>query len=406
MNKTTGKWLSGLGLVALLISCPVCHRGPIEQHLTAQSRTALTKAGLPEWARNVSYSGFDATLFGPSAEATRAGSVVRQVLTTEVPWLADIKILGKKSGSSTPATPEAPTATAEPSAAPSESPTAAPTPSPAPAASPTPQASPLALAAGEATGLVQILSYEGTVYVRGVYPDDASRQSALQAARAAFGSRVKDETTLSGKGGSLGWPEQALKSLSALKPVRGLELSAGGDLVTLTGQVGSDEEKTKLGGLVKASLPATVTVENRLTLAGECVSVPTPAPTAALPETERKSAQEKLNTVVGGGEVLFATASSRLRAEAYPYLDRIAEALKSQTSATVVVGGHTDNQGDEGSNRQLSQKRADSVRSYLIARGVPTRHLFAQGFGSSQPIASNAAEEGRRRNRRIGFVVR
>ena len=403
MNTTTGKWLSGLGLVALMILCPVCHREPIEQHLTAQSRAALTKAGLPEWARNVSYSGFDATLFGPSAEATRAGSVVRQTLTTEVPWLADIKILGKKAASSTPATPAA---TAEPSAAPRESPTAAPTPSPAPKASPAPQASPLALAAGEATGLVQILSYEGTVYVRGVYPDDASRQSALQAARAAFGSRIKDETTLSGKGGSLGWPEQALKSLSALKPVRGLELSAGGDLVTLTGQVGSEEEKTKLGGLVKASLPATVTLENRLTLTGESVPVPTPAPAAALPAPERKSAQEKLNAVVGAGEVLFATASSRIRAEAYPYLDSIAGALKSQTTATVVVGGHTDNQGDEGSNRQLSQKRADSVRSYLIARGVPTRHLFAQGFGSSQPIASNVAEEGRRRNRRIGFVVR
>lgn len=401
MNRTVGKWLSALGLVALMVLCPMCHREPIEQHLKAESRAALSRAGLPEWAKNVSFSGFDATLFGPRGQAKQAGSVVRGVLSSQVPWLADIKILGKRE----PDTDASPTPEASPSPEPSAAPEASPNPEPSP--SPEPTARPTALAAGEPTGLVQILAYEDKVYVRGVYPDDTSRQSAVQAAKAAFGAAtVRDETTLSGKGGKLGWPEETLKSLTALKSVRGLELSAGGDLVTLTGQARSAAERERLGGIVKASLPATVTLENRLTLAGEKPALVTPPASAALPETERKSAQQALNGVVGAGQVLFATASSRIRPEAYPYLDTIAETLKSQTAATVVVGGHTDNQGEESGNRLLSQKRADSVRSYLIARGVPARHLFAQGFGSSQPVADNHSEEGRRRNRRIGFVVR
>lgn len=409
MNRTVGKWLSVLGLVALMVFCPLRHREPIEQHLKAESSAALARAGLPEWARNVSFSGFDATLFGPRDQAKQAGSVVRGVLSSQVPWLADIKLLGKREPDTD--TSPSPEPSASPEASPTPEPSASPEASPSPEASaspsPTPTARPTALAAGEPTGLVQVLSYENKVYVRGVYPDSASRQSAVQAAQAAFGAgAVRDETTLSGKGGTLGWPEETLKSLSALKSVRGLELSAGGDLVTLTGQVGSAAERERLGGIIKASLPATVALENRLTLAGEKLATLAPPASAALPETERKSTQQTLNGVVGSGEVLFATASSRIRPEAYPYLDNIAETLKSQTAATVVVGGHTDNQGEESGNRQLSQKRADSVRSYLIARGVPARHLFAQGFGSSQPVANNNSEEGRRRNRRIGFVVR
>ncbi|WP_395145991.1 OmpA family protein, partial [Armatimonas sp.] len=132
----------------------------------------------------------------------------------------------------------------------------------------------------------------------------------------------------------------------------------------------------------------------------------TPSASTALPTADRQKAQRLLDGIVGKGEVLFATASSRLQPGAYPYLNQIGEALKSQTTATIVVGGHTDNQGEEPDNRRLSQKRADSVRAYLVARGTPTKHLYAQGYGSSQPITTNTTEEGRRRNRRIGFVVR
>ena len=172
------------------------------------------------------------------------------------------------------------------------------------------------------------------------------------------------------------------------------------------GSVSSNAERTRLGTALKAALPAGVSLENQLTLAGGTRPVPEPSESVALPQEERQKAQSTINTVVGTGEVLFTTGSSRIKAEAYPYLNQIAEALTAQSGATVTVGGHTDNAGQETDNRRLSQKRADSVRAYLVARGVPALHLFARGYGSSQPVASNATEEGRYRNRRIGFTVR
>lgn len=385
--------MGALGLLALAVLCPTCHRTPIEKYLKGEAEAALKRDGLmgqpgkTDWS--VAVDGLDVNLFGPSDTATRAQAIVQNELSAHVPWFFDVNLLGQSG--------------ATPSPKPSASPAASATPTPTPSASPKPAA---VATDGNVTGLVQVLSYEGIHYVRGVYPDDASRKAAVRAVQAAFGGTVKDETTLSGNGGELGWPEQPLKTLTALKSVRNLEISAGGDVITMAGLVRSDAERQKLGAMMKATLPSGVTLENQLTLAGETRAVPEPSSTAALSETERQKAQAQINAVVASGEVLFATASSRIKPEAYPYLNQITEALKAQTGATIVVGGHTDGEGDSAANRLLSQKRADSVRAYLVSRGIPSVHLFARGYGSSQPIASNATEEGRRRNRRTGFTVR
>ena len=77
MNRTAGVCLSALGLVALIFLCPTCRRSPIEQHLKEQSEAALTRAGLTDWT--VGFEGRDARLFGPSAEAEQARTLVAQV---------------------------------------------------------------------------------------------------------------------------------------------------------------------------------------------------------------------------------------------------------------------------------------------------------------------------------------
>ena len=398
-----------MGLLALAVLCPNCHRTPIEKYLKGEAEAALKRDGLigqpgkMDWS--VGVDGFDISLFGPSGTATRAQSIVQNELSSRVPWFFDVNLLGQSGAKPSPEPSSSPIAVASASASPepSASPSVVASASPEPSASPKPAA---VVTAGNVTGLVQVLSYEGIHYVRGIYPDDASRQAAVKAVQTAFGGTVKDETTLSGSGGEFGWPMQPLKTLTALKGVRNLELSAGGDVVTLAGLVRSDAERQKLGETIKATLPAGITLENQLTLAGETRLVPEPSSTAALSEAERQKAQTQINAVVASGEVLFATASSRIKPEAYPYLNQITEALKTQSGATVIVGGHTDGEGDSAPNRILSLKRADSVRAYLVSRGVASIHLFARGYGSSQPIASNATEEGRRRNRRTGFTVR
>ena len=72
----------------------------------------------------------------------------------------------------------------------------------------------------------------------------------------------------------------------------------------------------------------------------------------------------------------------------------------------MVVEGHTDSQGADAMNQELSQKRAESVRTYLVSRGIAADRITAQGFGPSRPIADNTSPEGRANNRRVEIVVK
>ena len=88
-------------------------------------------------------------------------------------------------------------------------------------------------------------------------------------------------------------------------------------------------------------------------------------------------------------------------------LNDVAEALtKQDVDSTIVVEGHTDSQGTAASNQELSQKRAESVRTYLVSRGIAADRITAAGFGPTRSIADNASPEGRANNRRVEIVVK
>ena len=104
------------------------------------------------------------------------------------------------------------------------------------------------------------------------------------------------------------------------------------------------------------------------------------------------------------GEVLFQTGKSDLKAGAMAKLDQIAEALRGKEQPMVVFG-FTDNVGTRDFNMDLSQKRANSVRDYLVQRGIPQDLITAQGKGPDSPISDNGSVEGRAANRRVEIVV-
>ncbi|MGV6859375.1 MAG: OmpA family protein, partial [bacterium] len=99
--------------------------------------------------------------------------------------------------------------------------------------------------------------------------------------------------------------------------------------------------------------------------------------------------------------VKFKTGSADLTEESLGILDKLVEGLKSLTGIKLEVSGHTDDRGDAELNRNLSQQRAESVRSYLIESGVPAESLQAKGYGEEKPVADNATPEGRAQNRRV-----
>jgi outer membrane protein OmpA-like peptidoglycan-associated protein len=105
------------------------------------------------------------------------------------------------------------------------------------------------------------------------------------------------------------------------------------------------------------------------------------------------------------GSVLFPSDQATLLPEAQTRLNQVAEALLATKGRTLVIEGHTDARGSADHNLDLSQRRAEAVRIYLISRGYPADKIIAQGLGKARPVADNASAEGRANNRRVEIVV-
>jgi len=101
----------------------------------------------------------------------------------------------------------------------------------------------------------------------------------------------------------------------------------------------------------------------------------------------------------------FETNSDIIRPESFFDLNRMAKFLTKHTELKVGIEGHTDNVGNDAANEDLSKRRAESVKKYLIAKGVIAQNLFPVGYGEKKPIASNDTEQGRLLNRRVEFKV-
>ncbi|HIO96664.1 MAG TPA: OmpA family protein, partial [Leucothrix sp.] len=104
--------------------------------------------------------------------------------------------------------------------------------------------------------------------------------------------------------------------------------------------------------------------------------------------------------------VNFLTGSSSLTAQSLPILDAAAATIMKNPSIKLEISGHTDNQGNSALNKNLSQRRANTVMIHLIKRGVEAGKLVAKGYGDQNPVADNATDAGRKSNRRVELKIR
>ena len=100
----------------------------------------------------------------------------------------------------------------------------------------------------------------------------------------------------------------------------------------------------------------------------------------------------------------FDFAKSTIKPHSYAALDRVADLIKRK-NLNLKLSGHTDNVGSKTRNLALSRERAESVKAYLVGKGVNASKIEAVGYGMSQPIASNKTAEGRQKNRRVEFTI-
>jgi OmpA-OmpF porin, OOP family len=101
----------------------------------------------------------------------------------------------------------------------------------------------------------------------------------------------------------------------------------------------------------------------------------------------------------------FETGKAELKPEAYPVIDELVEYLNRKDDEKIEIGGHTDNVGKADANMVLSQNRANTVRAYLLMKGIAPERVTAKGYGMEQPVAENDTPEGRALNRRTEVKV-
>lgn len=133
-----------------------------------------------------------------------------------------------------------------------------------------------------------------------------------------------------------------------------------------------------------------------------CPTVKGIAANNGCPELDQET-QEILAVALEG--IQFETSKDVLKNESYPILDRVVAIMEKHPEYNMAIEGHTDSSGDDAMNLDLSKRRAKRAMDYLISKGIDANRLSSEGFGETQPVASNDTKEGRAKNRRVEFRI-
>jgi len=131
-----------------------------------------------------------------------------------------------------------------------------------------------------------------------------------------------------------------------------------------------------------------------------------PAPAPEKPKPAPKPAPKPVaEKVTLAADVLFDFDKSALKSEGKAKLDDLAQKIRGINLEVVIAIGHTDSIGSDAYNQKLSVRRAESVKAYLVSKGIEPNRIYTEGKGEKQPVASNKTKEGRAKNRRVEIEV-
>lgn len=239
------------------------------------------------------------------------------------------------------------------------------------------------------------LSPEGLVQLRGRLGSDYARDMVDSYAKAAFGATSVYTAARIVPDLPADWPVRVLAGLEALATLENGALVVTPDQVMLRGTSHMEEASAEIARLLADKLGENQNFDLEITYE----EPPEPAETTLDPDR----CANLLAEVQANDKIAFEPGSATIAASASGTMDRIADLLQSCGPIRLEIQGHTDSQGREEMNQQLSQARAQSVLNELRARRVLTASYAAVGYGESQPIADNGTEAGREANRRIEF---
>ncbi|MEW2912998.1 OmpA family protein [Leisingera sp. JC11] len=241
------------------------------------------------------------------------------------------------------------------------------------------------------------LSPEGQVQLRGRLSDAALRTVADSYAKARFGSANVHTATRVVADLPADWPVRVLAGLEALSYLQRGSVTVTPENLELRGMSYRKDAPSEIARFLSAKLGEAETYGLDISYEEPPAPKDQPIP-PELCEAQLAGAQAE-------SKIAFEPGSATIAAESAGTMDRIAEVLANCGPVRLEIQGHTDSQGREVMNQNLSQARAQSVLNELRARRVVTSTFAAKGYGESEPIADNGTEEGREANRRIEFKL-
>jgi len=241
------------------------------------------------------------------------------------------------------------------------------------------------------SGSLRFTTRSGALGIEGLVPSDQTRSDLLTAARELWGDAgVAADLTVEPKLDVRAWPDSFLPLLLGLHyRGRDLDVELTDGQAIISGTVVSPLTEQRILGAAATLLPGFEIVDR--------LSVREPA-------TDGERLQARLDEQLHGKIVEFESDSANLTPQGQAVLDVVVAILK-ETPGRVEIGGHTDSTHTTEHNLELSRSRAETVRDYLVKKGISTKRLETVGYGETRPIASNETPEGRQHNRRTEFQV-
>jgi OOP family OmpA-OmpF porin len=244
---------------------------------------------------------------------------------------------------------------------------------------------------------VATLSPEGLVQIRGQVDSEVTRETVNSFAKARFTSNAVHSTARVAKNLPNDWSLRVLTGLETLSYLSNGAVIVQPEDLSVSGNTGKQDASAAIAGFLSDKLGQrsqfSIDVSYKEAL-DPVASIPTP-----------EECEARIAEVQADNKINFEPGSSNIDSNGAQIMDRIAEILAECGEIRMEIQGHTDSQGREVMNQQLSQARARAVLDELRLRRVLTSSFTAKGYGESDPIADNGTEEGREANRRIEFKL-
>ena len=243
--------------------------------------------------------------------------------------------------------------------------------------------------------MIATLSPEGQVQIRGFVNNAWAKRTLETFAYAIFGSEDVFLYTKLREDLPNNWLVRIMASLDALGKLNSGLVNVTPSSISLSGLTGSTASKTQISQILLDKIGNAVEFELDVSYLEQLD-----------PLAQMQSGPEcvdEISTLVANNKITFEPGSTTLDNNSQNTIDAIAEVFSRCLEAPIEIGGHTDSQGREEMNLNLSQSRADAVLNALRSARVKLKTLSSLGYGETNPIADNATEAGREANRRIEF---